>query len=256
MRQKKNKILKTGIILLLLILWEAGSRLGMWSPYLLPGPVRIMKAWGNMLKSGELILNVYISSRRVLLGFCCALMLVIICEGIGFLWKEAHSGIWKLIRFLQNIPPLSLIPLLILWVGIGEKSKVFFIAFGAFFPIFINVDKGLYGYDRKLLEVGKTFDFSRWELFSKIILPSAKYDILTGLRIGFGYSWKAIVGAEMLASSAGLGYMILDAQYMARTDRVMAGILTIGSMGYLFEHFLEKWNEKYLRKEDMKESGN
>ena len=124
-----------------------------------------------------------------------------------------------------------LIPLLILWFGIGEVPKIIVIVLTSFFPIFINTEAGLRGCDPKLLEVGETLHMRKKEIFLKIRLPSALPDILVGMQIGLGYSWRAIVGAEMIAASKGLGYMILDAQALSRTDKVLVGILLIGIIG-------------------------
>ena len=125
-----------------------------------------------------------------------------------------------------------MIPLLILWCGIGETTKTAIIVLASFFPMYLNVVKGFTGCDRKLLEVGDMFDYSKKEKFFKIILPYASADILVGMRIGLGYSWGGIIGAEMVAASTGLGHMILFAQQMSRTDKVIVGILVIGIVGY------------------------
>ena len=125
----------------------------------------------------------------------------------------------------------SLIPLLILWCGIGETTKTAIIFLASFFPMYLNIVKGFTGCDRKLLEVGEMFGYSRGESFFRIILPYASADILVGMRIGLGYSWRAIIAAEMVAASTGLGHMILFAQQMSRTDKVIVGILVIGLVG-------------------------
>ena len=137
-----------------------------------------------------------------------------------------------LVQFFRNGPPLSMIPLLILWCGIGETTKVVIIVLASFFPMYLNIVKGFTGCDPKLLEVGDMFGYSRAEKFWKIVLPYASADILVGMRIGLGYSWRAIIGAEMVAASTGLGHLILFAQQMSRTDKVIVGILVIGLVGY------------------------
>ena len=144
------------------------------------------------------------------------------------------SGVFfeYLLQFFRNVPPISMIPLLILWCGIGETTKTVIIVLASFFPMYLNIVKGFTGCDRKLLEVGEMFGYSRARQFFSITLPYASADILVGMRIGLGYSWRAIIAAEMVAASTGLGHLILFAQQMSRTDRVIVGILVIGLVGY------------------------
>lgn len=119
------------------------------------------------------------------------------------------------IQFFRNVPPLGMIPLLILWFGIGETSKIIVIILASFFPMLLNIDKGFKSTDIQLIEVGKAFGFNKMKIFKKIILPYAIPDILVGARIGMGYSYRAIIGAEMIASASGLGYMINFARSMS-----------------------------------------
>jgi sulfonate transport system permease protein len=139
----------------------------------------------------------------------------------------------RILEFVSCIPPMALIPLLILWFGIGEESKTILIVLTSFPPIFLNVKNGIANCDYKLLEVGYSFRFNFLKCFFKIILPNALSDIIVGMRIGMGYSFRAIVGAEMIAAASGLGYFILDAQMMSRSDKVILGIILIGISGYL-----------------------
>ena len=128
---------------------------------------------------------------------------------------------------------MSLIPLLILWFGIGEVPKIIIIVLTAFYPIYLNTLSGFSQCDARLSEVGSSLGFSRGRVFFRILLPGVLPSMLAGMRIALGYSWRAIIGAEMIAAASGLGYMILDAQAMSRSDKVIAGILVIGLVGYL-----------------------
>ena len=198
----------------LLILWYLICRMEIFSAYVLPSPAKVLESFQKMWISGELFEDVGISVARVLKGFAIAFVRAFI---LG--------------KFFRNVPPLSLIPLLILWCGIGETTKTAIIFLASFFPMYLNIVKGFTGCDRKLLEVGEMFGYSRGESFFRIILPYASADILVGMRIGLGYSWRAIIAAEMVAASTGLGHMILFAQQMSRTDKVIVGILVIGLVG-------------------------
>jgi ABC-type nitrate/sulfonate/bicarbonate transport system permease component len=137
--------------------------------------------------------------------------------------------------FLRNIPPLALVPVLILWFGIGEPSKLALILLSSFFPIFLGTTTGLSSVDPKLVEMGRSLGFSRMRILSEIMLSESVPSIVNGLRLGLGYSWRALVGAEMVAASSGLGYWILDAEEMARIDTVFAGIIVIGLLGILID---------------------
>ena len=132
----------------------------------------------------------------------------------------------------------------ILWFGIGEKSKIIIIILASFFPIFINIRQAIGSTDKKLIEVGKSLCFSKLKIFFYIMLPNALPSILSGMKIGLGYSFRAIIGAEMIAASSGLGYMILDSQQLSRSDKVIAGIIAIGILGYsfdmIFSYFIKK----------------
>jgi sulfonate transport system permease protein len=153
----------------------------------------------------------------------------------------------SILQFLKNVPPLSLISLLILWFGIGETTKIGIIVLTSFFPIYFNTVKGFVSCDKKLLEVGQVYGYSKLNSFLKIRLPYAMSDILVGMRIGLGYSWRAIISAEMIAASSGLGHMILFAQQMSRTDKVIVGILVIGVVGYITDRLFALIIDKTLK---------
>lgn len=219
----------------ILTLWALIAATGMFSSYVFPGPGKVWQAFLNMLSTGELIKNTAASLGRVFVGFILSFVLAFLFGIMACLLPKAEPYYRPILEFLRHIPPMSLIPLLILWFGIGETSKIIIIILTAFFPVFMNTEAGLKGCDRKLLEVGEMLHMSPVLIFFKIRLPAALPDILTGMQIGLGYSWRAIVSAEMIAAVSGLGYMILDSQAMSRSDKVMAGIIVIGLMGLLMD---------------------
>ena len=217
----------------MLVVWFAVSGLKLVSPYVLPTPERVFGTFLKMLQSGELFVDIVISFGRVLKGFGIAFALAFLLGMFRFFVPAAEKYYGGIVEFFRNVPPLSMIPLLILWCGIGETTKTVIIVLASFFPMYLNIVKGFTGCDKRLLEVGDAFGYSKREKFTKIILPYASADILVGMRIGMGYSWRAIIGAEMVAASTGLGHMILFAQQMSRTDKVLIGIFTIGVVGLL-----------------------
>ncbi len=218
-------------IAVIFLVWYAVCRMELFNAYVLPPPAKVLDSFRNMWSSGEIFRDVGISLARVLKGFAIAFVLAFILGMLRAVLPAAGPYFEYLVQFFRNVPPLSLIPLLILWCGIGETTKTVIIVLASFFPMYLNIVKGFTGCDRKLLEVGEMFDYSKKETFFKIILPYASADILVGMRIGLGYSWRAIIGAEMVAASTGLGHMILFAQQMSRTDKVIVGILVIGVVG-------------------------
>lgn len=174
-----------------------------------------------------------VSFRRVAVGYVIAFVLAFALSVVVFIKERAEDYYSSLLEFMRNVPPISLIAPLILWFGIGETSKIIIIVLASFFPMFLNMKKGLCSCDTKLLEVGRTCHFSWGQRFWRIVLPYAAPDILVGMKIGLGYSWRAIIGAEMIAAGSGLGYLILDAQQMSRSDKVIVGIFVIGIVGIL-----------------------
>lgn len=220
-------------ILIIFSAWSAVCTSGTFSEYVLPSPGKVWNTFLKLLESGDIWEDIIISLIRVLKGFTIAFILAFFLGTLTSLLPNSRIWYEPLVQFFRNVPPLSLIPLLILWYGIGETSKIIIIVLASFFPIYLNIVKGILGCDEKLLEVGDVYDYSAKEKLFGIILPYAAADILVGMRIGLGYSWRAIIGAEMVAAASGLGHMILFAQQMSRTDKVIIGIILIGTIGYL-----------------------
>ncbi|SIQ21216.1 ABC transporter permease [Bosea sp. TND4EK4] len=212
-------------------LWWLAGHLGWVSAFLLPAPATVADTMGDLIASGELARHSLVSLRRVSLGYAFAITLAVPLALLFVLSRPLRATFEPLLEFLRQIPPLALMPLLMLWLGIGETQKIGIIVLSCFFPIFLGVRGGFAAVDRKLIDVGTVCGFARPEIMLRIVLPSALPAIVVGLRIGLGYSWRALVGAELIASSAGLGYMIVDAENLARTDIVLAGILVIGALG-------------------------
>ena len=215
--------------------WWVLTALHLWSAYVLPPPGRVWSSAVTMTMSGELGKHVVVSFGRVLTGFTIAFGLAFVLGVVALLLPGPDGFLAPVLEFLKSVPPLALIPLLILWSGIGETSKIIVIVLTAFFPMYLSIRKGLQACSRQLLEVGTSLHFSPAKQFFLIRLPNAVPDVLVGMRISLGFAWRALVGAEMIAASSGLGYLILDAQRMSRSDKVIVGIVTIGILGVLSE---------------------
>ena len=241
-------------IALILIAWYLCSHFEVWSAYILPSPMQVWHTFIAMVQSGELFLHIFSSLGRVLTGFSIAFVFAFLLGTIAGLKPSLSPYYSHIVEFFRNVPPLSLIPLLILWVGIGEESKLIIIILASFFPMFLNIKKGFGTCDPKLLEVGQVLGLNAWQRFLKIILPSAVPDILLGMKVGLGYSWRAIIGAEMIAAASGLGYFILDAQTMSRSDKVIVGILVIGLLGVLCDKIFSIASKKFTHVGGVKNS--
>lgn len=223
------------LVLGLVALWQAASTFGWASAYLLPSPARVARAVALAAASGELGRHVAASGLRVIEGFGLAATLALPAAVLASFAPALMAALNPLLTFLRNIPPLALVPLLILWFGIGETSKIAIIVLASFFPVFMGAVTGLAGVDPRLIEMGRSVGLSRARILARIMLPESVPSVANGLRLGLGYSWRALVGAEMVAASSGLGYWVLDAEQMARIDVVLAGILTIGALGILID---------------------
>ena len=233
-RQKLHSKLKPYYIFpVLLAIWWIAAKLELWNAYLLPPPWKVARTFVTMLQRGELTASVWVSLKRVLTGAAISFTLAFF-GGVASAYRPGKSEYWRhLTNFMRNIPPISLISLLILWFGIGETSKLIVIVLASVFPMYLNISKGFQECDRKLIEVGQSMGFGEVKIFFKICLPYAREDILVGLRTGLGYCWRALIGAEMFAASSGLGYTIVYAQQMSRSDKVLIGIFLIGIIGCL-----------------------
>ena len=244
----KSKVVKTSIaVIILLTVWEIVTKMGTVSAYILPPPSKVLNSFLKMVQTGEIFEDIYISYIRVLKGFFIATLVAFLLAMVRVVFPKWSDYYENILQFFKNVPPLSLISLLILWFGIGETTKIGIIILTAFFPIYLNTVKGFVSCDKKLLEVGEVYGYSKVSSFFKIRLPYAMSDILVGMRIGLGYSWRAIISAEMIAASAGLGHMILFAQQMSRTDKVIVGILVIGVVGYITDRLFALIIDKTLK---------
>jgi sulfonate transport system permease protein len=242
------------VLILIVVIWDLFSRAGLVNDYLLPGPRKtVVLAW-KLIWEGTLWKHIQISLYRVFSGFgitfCLAFPLAIFFS-LSPLCMEFFETPLELIR---HVPPLATTPLLILWLGIGEASKLAVIVLATFFPIFLNTISGVSRCDSKLIEVGKVLGLGRFERLRRIIVPSALPVIIVGMRLGFGYSWRALIGAELLAAAAGLGYMIIEAEELARPDIVLVGIITIGILGHLIDALFMTLSRKLIPWQDMENS--
>jgi len=211
--------------------WEGVSRTWWVPPLFLPSPSSVLAAGVEMLRSGELLGHVATSLWRIVLGFGLgALGGVTVGLAVGF-FSLAEAVGSPLIAATFPIPKIALLPLLILWLGIGEASKVAVIVLGVFFPMAINTFAGVRHADPLLIRAAVSFGAGRLSVIRKVILPSALPMIFAGLRLGAGTSLLLLVAAEMIAANSGIGYLVLNAQNLMETTRLMVGIVLLSLLG-------------------------
>ena len=240
------------IPMLLVAVWQLAAMGGLLSAQVLPAPIEVAKAGWSLARSGTLWANVEISARRAMLGF-------VIGGGIGFtlgivngLFRLSETLTDSTLQMLRNIPHLALIPLVILWFGIGEEAKVFLVALGVFFPIYVNTQHGVRSVDPHLLEMGRAYGMSGTALFWRVVLPGALPSIFVGLRYGLGIMWLTLIVAETIAATSGIGYMAMSAREFMQVDVVVFSILLYAALGKLadsiarsLERTALKWNPAY-----------
>lgn len=224
----------------LLLIWLIVSKLKLISFYIIPPPEQVLATALVLLEKGTLLKHLSTSFYRVIAGFGLSFLFAFPLAILLGMNRRFAPFLNPPLEFVRHIPPLACIPMLILWFGIGEASKLAVIIMAAFFPIFLNTLNGISQCDQKLLEVGDVFGLNPYEKFRRIILPACMPAIIVGMRLGLGYSWRALIGAELVAASAGIGYMILDAEQISRSDIVIIGILTIGAIGFCIDYLFLK----------------
>jgi sulfonate transport system permease protein len=218
---------------LLLALWQLVAQAGWMSTRIAPAPSAVLAAALGLIKSGELFVHLWASFVRAAIGF-------LIGGGLGLLFGLFNGGFRlfeKLfdttLQMVRNVPHLSLIPLVILWFGIDEAGKLFLVALGTFFPIYLNTFHGIRSVDAGLVEMGRSYGLDRWQLFTKVILPGALPGILIGVRYSLGFMWLTLIVAETIAASSGIGYMANNAREFMQTDVVVLAILLYAVLGKL-----------------------
>lgn len=228
--------------IILVILWQLAANAGSINVQLFPSPAKIWQAFVKSVLNGKLTANIGISLQRVLLGYIYGAVLGIVV-GIGLgLSRKAYRLLSFLLELLRPIPIIAWVPVLIMIFGIGESSKVIVIVIGTFWSVFLNTYDGIRSVDAKYLEVADMFMKGKQEKIFTVMLPAALPNIFTGLRLGIGSAWVSVIGAELIASSAGLGYMISYSREMAQPANMYVAVFVIGIIGY-FINVLLKWIE-------------
>ena len=229
-----------GLVLPLLLLagwqWAAGS--GVYSAAQLPPPLEVATAFGELAGRGDLWHHVAISTQRVLIGFAAGAAAGLALGGLVGLSRTASAALSPTVQAIRAVPSLAWVPLLLLWLGIGETPKIMLVAIGAFFPVYTTVSAALAHIDPHLVEVGRAYGRSGVGLLATVLFPAATPAILSGLRLGLAQGWLFLVAAELIASSMGLGFLLIDSQNTGRTDVMLLAIILLAVLGKLTDTVL------------------
>ncbi|MDI4648840.1 ABC transporter permease [Cohnella hashimotonis] len=232
--------------------WQALAEWGYLSELMFPAPTVIAGSFADLAASGDLWENFRISAVRAISGFLLGGGLGLAFGVLVGLFRRSEKLLDPTIQMIRMIPSLAVVPLFILWFGIGEESKVLLIAKAAFFPLYINSFLGIRQVDNKLFEVSRVLGFNRFKQIVRLVIPAAIPNILLGARLSLGLAWLGLVVAELIASTSGIGYMISDARQFADTPVVFVGIFVFAVAGLisdtavrLLERRIVRWKDTY-----------
>jgi sulfonate transport system permease protein len=250
--RQARALLPWAVPLALLLVWQISAQAGWLSSRVLPEPLAVARAFWSLAVSGELLTHVQKSLERAIYSFA-------IGGGLGLLlglatgtFKTAETLLDTTLQMVRNIPALALIPLVILWFGIEETSKLFLVSVGVFFPVYLNTFHGIRSVDRGLIEMARSYGLKGWALYRHVILPGALPSILVGVRFSLGLVWVLLIVAETISAQSGIGYMTMNAREFLQTDVVLLGILLYALLGKLadvvsrlLERYWLRWHPGY-----------
>ncbi|RYM05555.1 ABC transporter permease [Sporolactobacillus sp. THM7-7] len=251
---KKVKKILSGMIvpIIIAVIWQCIGTLELVTQIVLPTPWDIVLAAKNLLASGLLLTHLKVSFIRAAVGFIIGGGLGLFFGTLVGLSTRSEHLLDPSLQMIRTVPHLAVTPLFILWFGLGDTSKVLLIALGAFFPLYVNTFLGIRRVDAKLFDVARILEFSKWKRMKLLILPAALPNILLGVRLSLGAAWLSLVVAELMGSTEGVGYMIMDARQFSNTDIVFVGIIIFALVGKLtdslvrlMEHHFLKWQDTY-----------
>jgi sulfonate transport system permease protein len=216
---------------LILLVWQALDSFGWINSRLMPSPVMVAEAFWQLLVTGQLLGNLWVSLVRVTVGLGIGVGLGTVFGLFAGLSRFGENTVDSTLQMVRTLPHLALIPLFILWFGIGETPKIALIALGSVFPIYLNLFAGIRAVDRKIIEAASTLDLTRAEIIWNVILPGALPSFLVGLRYAVGIAWLTLVVAEQVNASSGIGYLVMNARDFLETDVIFVGLIIYAILG-------------------------
>jgi sulfonate transport system permease protein len=238
----------------LILGWQLATQMGLISNRVLPSPWAVINAGIKLAISGELIKHISISSQRAFLGLAIGGSVGLLFGLMNGLFAISEKLFDTSIQMLRNIPHLAMIPLVILWFGIGEEAKIFLVSIGVLFPIYLNTFYGIRTIDPGLIEMGKVYGLTPFDLIRQIIIPGALPSILVGVRFALGIMWLTLIVSETIAANSGIGYLAMNAREFMQTDVVVFSIILYALLGKLadaiarsLEVWCLQWHSNYQR---------
>ncbi|MET7897204.1 ABC transporter permease [Streptomyces mirabilis] len=238
--------------LLLLALWQLLSSTGVLTPDILASPGTIARVGGNLIADGSLPNAMGVSLQRVAVGLLLGTLVGTGLALVSGLFRIGEDLVDASVQMLRTVPFVGLIPLFIIWFGIGEAPKIAIITLGVSFPLYLNVYAGIRGVDSQLIEAGESLGLSRWGLVRHVVLPGALPGAMTGLRYSLGIAWLALVFAEQINADAGIGFLMVQARDFLRTDVIVVCLIVYAFLGLLadfvvrsLERLLLQWRPTF-----------
>ncbi len=240
----------SGFVLPVIIVavWYVVTQAGLVPPYRLPGPWSVIEAGIELVKRGELGLNIAISVQRVFIGFAIGSIIALAFAAVVGLSRFGSALLAPTLVALRAVPSLAWVPLLILWLQVGEESKITLIAIGAFFPVYTTVADALGHVNPQLVEAGRAFGLRGWSLFKTVQLPAVIPSVVSGLRLALAQAWLFLVAAELLGASMGLGWLLNDSQQTGRVDRILLAIVLLALLGTITNAILVFFEKAVLKR--------
>ena len=226
-----------------IVLWQVGASTGLFNEKTFSSPWQVLDTFWQLLLNGSLLRALGVSLARISIGLAIGVAAGVVLGVVSGLFQLGEDLVDSPLQMVKTMPVLALIPLFILWFGIGELPKVLIIAFASFFPIYLNAFAGVRNVDERLVEAGRTLGLSKWGLIRHVILPSALPSVLVGLRTSLGVAVIALVVSEQLNASSGIGFLMTQAQQFFETNVIFVGLIIyalLGLGGDLIVRFLEK----------------
>ena len=232
----------------LLAVWQFVTAKGLFSASQLPPPADVVAALGGLLRRGELWTHLQASITRVLIGYLAGAAVALGLGSLVGLSAIARRLLAPTVAAVRTVPSLAWVPLLLLWFGIDETPKVLLVAIGAFFPIYTTTASALSHVDAQLVEVGRAYGRRGVSLLTTVMLPAAAPELVNGLRLGMANAWLFLVAAELIASSKGLGFLLIDSQNTGRTDVMLLAIVLLAALGKLSDWALGALEHRLVRR--------
>lgn len=248
--QRGWRLPRLTLLAVLLLVWQGIS--GLYLPRvdpnlvtLLPPPSEVLRAAWELAAGGELWKHLWASLRREFIAFCAALAAIPLGIAMGW-WRAVHDQVDPVVEMLRPIPPIAWIPLSLMWFGLGETQNQFIIFLGIFFPILINTIIGVKNIEPNLVRAARCLGASPARLLRRVVFPAALPQMMVGVRVGFGVGWMALVAAELVGATSGLGFLINDARSLLRTDIILVGMLMIGLTGFAIDLAIRRIAKRLL----------